>query len=341
MTYRRIVSAVLTVLLASSFASAVEADVPRFDINRITVEGNSILPQAVIDPILSKYTGPQKDFGDLQGAIEELETAYRSRGYTMVTVVLPEQELQGGTIILRAIESRVQQVVIEGQHHHSRDNILATLPTLVVGQPPRVHAISENLRAANENPSKKITLQFKSPDKPEKLTAYIQVTDQKPWKIALTGDNTGSKQSGYYRMGVTLQHSNLWDMDHVASLSYTTSPDHIDKVMVLSGSYRLPIYRLGDTIDLFGGYSDVNNGNSIIPTTTGSETLSSSGKGIVSGLRYNLILPRFGAYEQKLQLGMDYRLYDNTATIQSTPGDLLHDVVAHPVSLTYGGVWNT
>lgn len=321
-------------LLGTGVARADEATVvPRFDLQEIVLEGNSILPQADVSKILSQFTGPQKDFGTLQEAMEALEAAYRKRGYTLTTVILPEQELQQGQVRLQALEPRVKEITVSGNNHFSRDNILATLPTLQIGQPPHISAISENLRAANENPAKKITLQFKTPDKPEELQAQVQVKDQKPWKIALTGDNTGSDKSGYYRMGLLLQHSNLWNSDHVAALQYVTSPDHADKVKVVSGSYRLPIYRWGDTIDLFGGYSDVDNGEVMSGVTFG-------GQGTVTGLRYNLNLPRFGGYEQKLVLGMDYRFYDNTIKQGATSwNQLAPDYVVHPFSISYGGTW--
>lgn len=325
------------VMLAASGAQADETVVPRFDLKRIILDGNSLLPTDDVAAILKKYTGPQKDFGTLQEAMDALEAAYRRRGYTMITVILPEQELERGEVRLQAIESKVRQITVQGNTYFSRENILAALPTLKRGESPKIADISENLRAANENPAKKLTLQFKSPDKPEELDAQLQVNDQKPWKIALTGDNTGTAQSGYYRMGLMLEYANLWNLDHVAALQYTTSPDHADKVKIISGSYRIPLYRWGDTIDLFGGYSDVDNGNYPIPNT--QYNLGISGKGIVSGLRYNLGLPRAGAYEHKLSLGMDYRQYENKSLLSGV--DLAADVLAHPFSVTYGGSWNS
>lgn len=328
-----------TVLLLSAGVARADDEtvVPRFDINRILLEGNSILRADEVAAVLKKYTGPQKDFGTIQEAIEELESAYRARGYSLVTVILPEQELVGGTVTIKVLEPVLKEIQVTGNTHFSRENILTSLPTLQIGQPPRVSAISENLRAANENPAKKITLQFKTPDKPEDLQALVLIKDQKPWKVALTGDNTGTRLSGYYRTGLLLQHYNLWNRDHIAALQYVTSPDHADKVMIISGSYRIPLYSWGDTIDLFGGYSDVDNGTSQISGTS----LSISGKGIVSGIRYNLSLPRFGAYEQKLALGLDYREYDNSLQIVGLTGDYAKDVLAHPLSVTYGGSWSS
>lgn len=339
---KRICIAALAVILSvmiylpESFASNDNQDVvPQFEIKRFILEGNTILSSDKTVTLLVKHTGKSRNFGDIQQAMERLEQAYRDRGYTMVTVVLPEQELTNGEVRLQIIEPRVKEVKIDGNKHFDSANIIASLPTLKTGESPRVDSISGNLRATNENPAKKIVLQFKAHDNPEDLHAILQVKDQKPWRFTLSGDNTGSDATGSYRTGLGFQHFNLFNLDHVVALQYTTSPDHVEKVNIVSGSYRLPLYKLGDTLDFFGAYSDVNSGTSKISGTD----LTVSGKGIVSGFRYNLNLPRSGDYEQKLIGGMDYRLYDNSAIMLGT--ELAKDVVAHPLSLTYGGVWTT
>lgn len=322
-------------LLCCVSSQAEETVVPRFDIRQLFLEGNTILPPRDVAAILKKYTGPQKDFGTLQEAMDELEAAYRKRGYTMVTVILPEQELERGTVVINVLEPTVREIIIDGNRHYSRENILRALPTLKVGTPPRTSVISENLRAANENPGRKLVLQFKSGEKDTDLTAQIKVTDQKPWRLTLTGDNTGSSTTGDFRTGISFQHFNLWNLDHVIALQYLTSPDHFEKVQVVSGSYRIPFYRWGDTLDLFGAYSDVDSGTTQVSGTD----IKVSGKGIVAGIRYNMNLPRMHEYEQKLVGGMDYRLYDNSVKLLSN--ELAKDVVAHPLSLTYGGVFTT
>ena len=320
------------VLIASDLR-AEEAVIPRFEIQRYRLEGNSILPLEQVGELLAPFAGKSQDFGDIQKAMESLERTYHEKGFTLVTVILPEQEIARGEVLLRVIEPRVKEIKIEGNIHNSRENILASLPTLKLGEPPFVTGISENFRVANENPARKLTLRFITQEKPEELVASVQVNDQKPWKLGLSIDNTGNSQSGQYRMGLSLLHANLFDRDHVATLQYTTSPDHIDKVMTFSASYRIPLYKIGDSIDLFGAYSDVNSGTSHISGTD----LSISGKGIVSGFRYNMNLPRNGAYEQKLVMGLDYRLYNNSVTMLGV--DLAPDVVAHPVNISYTGTF--
>ncbi len=344
MTYnRKYISATVLVFALSaivsfsgSIASAENEDVvPRFAIRQFVLEGNTLLDPTEVTKLLSPYTGPQRDFGDIQQAMEILEKAYRDRGYTMVTAILPEQELSLGAVRLQILEPRIAEIFIDGNNHFDRENILASLPTLKTGLTPRINAISENLRAANENPARKITLQFKAQENPELLNAELNVADQKPWKTNFSADNTGSDATGRYRTGVGFQQFNLFNRDHVAALQYTTSPDHINKVSIFSGSYRLPFYSLGDTLDIFGAYSNVDSGTSQVSGTG----IKVSGKGIVSGFRYNMNLPRSGDYEQKLTGGIDYRLYDNSAVALGQ--QLAKDVVAHPLTLTYGGVWTT
>lgn len=316
-------------------AAAKAEEIPRFEIRRYLLEGNTLLAAARIEEILSRHTGTARDFGDIQQAMEQLEQAYRDRGYTMATVILPEQELTMGVVRLQSLEPRITAITIEGNNSFDRENILTSLPTLQTGVSPRVTAISENLRAANENPARKMSLQFKTQDNPEELHAALQVKDQKPWKINFSADNTGSAATGMYRAGLGFQYFNLFNRDHVAALQYTTSPDHAGSVKIVSGSYRLPLYRLGDTLDMFAAYSDVDSGT----TQISGIDLTVSGKGVVSGFRYNMNLPRAGEYEQKLIGGMDYRLYDNSAVLLQT--ELAGDVAAHPLSLSYGGVWTT
>lgn len=325
---------VLGGMLLATSALAEEAVVPRFNIDKIFLEGNTIIPSAEVAAIFKKYTGPQKDFGTLQEAMDVIEAACRKRGYTMVTAILPEQELERGTVVINLLEPVVKEILIDGNRYYSRENILRAMPSLKKGVPPNVARISENLKAANENPGRKISLQFKNEDNDKELIAELKVTDQKPWKVSATADNTGTSATGLYRVGLGLQYSNLFGLDHVISLNYITSPDHLSKVQIFSGSYRIPLYGLGDTLDLFGAYSDVDSGTTQVSNTG----VSISGKGIISGVRYNMNLNRFGEYEHKLIGGADYRLYDNTVMILGR--DEGKDVVAHPLNLTYGASWN-
>jgi hemolysin activation/secretion protein len=279
----------------------------------------------------------------VQQALEALEAAYRSEGYNSVTVILPEQELKGGDVLVKVIESKIAGITVEGNLHFSTANILDGFPTLEKGKSPLVHRVSRNLRVVNENPAKKATLQLQNGASEDELNAVLKINDEKPWRLGLTFDNTGNKSTGDYRLGLIGQHFNLFNRDHVGTVQFITSPEKTDKVVSYSASYRIPIYRFGDSVDLFGGYSDVDSGTMQInlgdATASFPSNINSSGKGIVSGIRYNYNLRRLGEYEHRLVGGLDYRryedklamLYEDISSANNTT------VTVHPLSLIYNG----
>ncbi|MGC6622786.1 ShlB/FhaC/HecB family hemolysin secretion/activation protein, partial [Escherichia coli] len=74
------------------------------------------------------------------------------------------------------------------------------------------------------------------------IDAAITVKDDNPLRVMLNVDNSGNRDTGQWRTGVAMQHSNLFNRDHVATVAYTTSPDSPSgaKVDLYSPGYRLP-----------------------------------------------------------------------------------------------------
>ena len=316
----------------TAFAAGEKPDaVPRFNIKSYQVEGNTLIAADKLEAILSPFTGIEKDFGTVQEAIDALEKAYRDRGFSMVMVTLPEQELESGVVRLKVNENRLGTINIEGNRYFDQANIRRSLPALNQGETPNLNAVSRSLRLANENPAKKINLQLLNSDKENEIDANIAVKDEVPWKIGISADNTGDKQTGRSRLGVLFQHANVFNLDQLLTLQYITSPEKLDKVSIYSVGYRVPLYSLGSSIDLIGAYSNVDSGT----ITAATSSMDVSGKGTILGLHYNQNLTRIGNYEHKLTLGLDYRAYENS--VDYLGNQLGNNVTVHPLSLTYAG----
>lgn len=326
-----IVLAGFSLLGTGGYAFAQE--IPRFPIVRFNVTGNTLLPQAEVDALLRPFLGPKQDFGNVQQAIEALEKVYKTRGYEMISVQLPEQVLERGEVLLKVVEGRLRELRIKGQDFYDEDNVRASLPTLKSGEPLLINDISANLRIANENPMKKIALRLQPGESDEVIDAEIDVTDERPWKVGLTLDNTGSAQTGRNRFGLSFQHANLWNRDHIMTAQYQTSPEMPGEVHVYSLSYRMPLYGLGDALDFFTTKSNVNAGT--IPA--GPITLAITGRGVTYGTRYTLNLKRLGNYDHKLVFGFDYKASQNGITAAGI--NLGNDITVRPLSLQYNGTW--
>jgi len=303
----------------------------RFEVARFVVQGNTLLPSGEVESILAAFRGPGREFADVQRAVEALQQAYAKRGYTMVRVALPEQELDRGVVRLRVVEARIGRVTVEGNRFFDEANIRASLPGLREGEMPNVARLSANLAQANENPAKKTTMRMQGGGAEGEVDARLIVADEKPWAIGLNVDNTGSPATGRTMVGVVYQNSNLFNRDHVLGLQYTTTVEKPDQVSVYGAGYHVAIYSLGDSFDVYASYSDVNSGSVL----TGIFELQVSGKGTIAGARYNHAFAHLGPAETSLSLALEQKAYRND--VQLSGFQLGNDITVRPLSLSYWG----
>lgn len=323
--------------IPSAQASETNGNTALVHINNFDVKGNTLLDAALIESLLAPFKGEGRSYADIQRALEALEGAYRGAGYSAVHVNTPEQEVTEGIITFEVIESRVGKVILSGNEHYDNDNIRSALPALAEGATPSARSLSSDIRLANENPTRQLEVVLAVGEEENTVDAKVNVQDSSPHKFFLTLDNTGNQNTGMYRTGIGYQHNNLFNRDHAATFNYSTSPSHANNVTQFSASYRLPLYSLGDSIDLIAAYSDTDAGT----TSTVAGPLSFSGKGHVYSARYNYYFPRQGDYTSKIIGGLDYREYLNNCSLgvfgAAGCGPAAFDITVRPVSLTYNG----
>ena len=321
---------------------------PRFEIRRFVVEGASLVSPAELDAATGPFTGASKDFADVPRALEAIERLYTSKGYSAVQVILPEQELDKGQVHFKVVEARIGKVIVEGNKFFDEANVRASLPSLAPGVSPNVDRIAESLRVANENPAKQTVALLRGGAEEGTVDAVIRVTDENPVKYSVTLDNSGTAETGLFRVGFGFQHANLWNRDHVFSGQYVMAQHMRDhphsmtrepnpRVFIMGGSYRVPLYRSGDSMEFSAGYSNVNSGT--VQGLFGQFNVA--GAGTIFGSRYNYNLPRIGELEHRLTFGWDWRAYNNRTTSVIGNFTVLPDVTVSPVSVTYSGVYRS
>ena len=316
---------------------------PRFEIRRFVVEGATLVPQERLRAATAPFTGPGRDFGDVQRALEAVERLYGEAGYSAVQVLLPEQELERGEIRLRVVEARLGRVVVEGNRHFDDANVRASVPSLAPGAPPNIVAVGRDIRLANENPAKQSTVLLRSGSEEATVDAVVRVIDEPPSKYSVTVDSTGTRETGWLRVGLGYQNANLAGGDQVLTLQAVGAPNDSDdphrlslepsdRVLILGMGLRVPLYELGDAIDVIGGYSNVDSG------TVGG-LFNVSGAGGIFAVRYTRYLDRRGDYDHRLALGWDVRGYHNSGVqAVGSAQQLQPDITVRPLSLNYSGL---
>ena len=299
--------------------------VVRFAINAFIVDDAQLLTQADFDAVVAPFVGKDKDFSDVQRALEAVEELYASRGYSAVHVLLPEQELEAGTVHFQVIEGHYGKVVVKGNKFVSEQNVLNAIPSVRSWGIPRAKQVGRELRLANENPARQLNVVLKGGEKDDEVDASVLVTDSKPSLWTATFDNSGSPETGRSRLGLAYRHANLFDKDHVAQVNLQVSPSYMDRVKVLGGSYKIPLYDQGHSVEFFGGYSNVN---SLVGTT------NFQGGGLIFSSRYNIPLDRWGTFDPRITLGLDWRKFDKIK-MTGVPQPLYNDIVVTPLSVGY------
>ena len=307
---------------------------PRFEIKRFEVMGADKVPADRLAAALAPFTGPSRRFTDIESAVQAVREVYAEASITAVQVLIPEQTLEGGVVKLQVEELQVARIEIEGAQLRSRDNVLRAVPGLSQGATPVDTDLSAQLRLANENPGRQMQVTFRTEDDGS-LTGVLRVADRSPWTTQLSLDNTGSATTGKYRAGLAVQHANLLDRDIVAAGQVQTSPGHVDDVKVGFLNLRAPLYPLGLMLDATWVHSSVDSGT--VKTSAGDYLLSSIGRS--TSLRVTRLLPRWGAVDQRLSLGQDWRLIDSQVTSTAGGPSLVPSLELRPVTLSYSLNW--
>ena len=101
--------------------------------------------------------------------------------------------------------------------------------------PPRTNfqKLAIQTSIANESQGKHVQVGLKESEEPNKIDAHVIVTESKPWSLAVNESNTGSSATGNDRLTLTASHANLFNRDHQATLSYSTSLERLSDVRQL------------------------------------------------------------------------------------------------------------
>lgn len=298
----------------------------RFTVNAFVVSGQNPLSESTTQGVLAPYLGEHTGLEKLDQAAQALENKLRQAGHSLHRVVIPPQETTG-VVKLEIATFTVGTLKVTGAKFFDEANLRASVPSLQVGTSPDLLRVAQQLAIANESPAKQTVLALKEGEQPDTVDATLEVRDQRTWNGLLLANNTGTLDTGRTRVTAALQHNNLFNRDHSATLAYTSSPEKGQNVIQYGAQYRAPVYSWGGVFNLAHSYSSVDSGS------LGSG-LNITGRGTVSSFGYVQQLLPWGPYRSSLGLNIDDKLYRGITLlgVQLTP-----DVRSRPLTLNYTG----
>ena len=254
-----------------------------FSVKALKIEGNTLLPESKLMARIAHLIGEGRSLNDLVQGATAIQQAYRKAGYGGVVAFVPEQKLENGDVIIQVVEGKIDKVQISGNDERDEINILRSLPHLKQGETPVVKNIDRNIQMANENPTKKIRVALVAGARPGAIDADAKVTDERPLRLLFGVDSAGTPGTGNFRTNVGIQHTNLWNRDHIGTFQFQTSPTEPSRAQIYSVGYRIPFYNQFSAIDAFYAHSNVESLTSAAPLGVGP--FGFTGKGDIAAFR--------------------------------------------------------
>jgi hemolysin activation/secretion protein len=233
---------------------------PHIAIEAYEVTGNDLLPDDVLQAVLSKYIGTNVSFDDIGSMIKELTLEYRDRGYDTVSVTTPVQRITNGIIKIQVFEGTLASITISGNRYFSSNNIMRALPGLKTNMILNSKLFQPELDRANANQDRQIYPQIGEGADPDTSTLTLVVKDRLPLHAKVEFNNQNSPDTPELRVNTSAVYNNLWQLEHSFGVQYSFSPQEFKQgdqwpfydlplVANYSAFYRLPLGTPGSVAD--------------------------------------------------------------------------------------------
>jgi hemolysin activation/secretion protein len=177
---------------------------PRFQVQKLEIEGVTKLPPAVIADLRARVEGRTIDLAELTGLTVKIEEAYRKRGYFLARAAVPPQEVTSGTVKLVVSEGRYGAVLVEGNQHYTTKFIEKFFSPAVRGGLVRERPLLEALIQLNQLPDLAVQSVFTPGEKPGTTDVILRAHDDRPLHLTVDYNNFGSRLVGRNRVGLSL-----------------------------------------------------------------------------------------------------------------------------------------
>lgn len=314
---------------AVAVAATAEEDRYRFDIYEYEVEGNTVLPAALIELAVMPYMGPRLLMRDVEAARAALEKVYQGLGFLSVFVDVPEQQVQGGVVRLQVVEGKLARVTVTGSRYFSQGYIRDKVTALNEGEVPNFNRVQQQLVAVNRTADRRVQPVLRPGKQPGTVEAELKVEDKLPFSGSVELHNQHAPDTDPLRLAVGLRYDNLFQRDHSLALNVIVAPRALDQARIFVLNYSIPEDD-GDTWAFTAISSD-----SSVESLGGTNVL---GKGTTFSLRY--ITPLGVAHDgswHSLSLGADLKHLQQQ--VKSGNETLSTPLRYLPFQMAYNGVW--
>jgi hemolysin activation/secretion protein len=269
---------------------------PKVLVNKIDVQGATLLSAKEIQTIVSSFEGKQLSLKDFQKIADLISGEYRKKGYMTSRAYVPPQSVKEGVLVIKVIEGKLGTVDIKGNKYFSTALLKKKL-NMEQGGYFDYSALQNSLVYINEHPDRSAKAVLVPGAERGTTDVMLEVKDRLPVHVGFGYDNFGSRYIDKNRYYMGLEHNNLTGHDDKLFLKYMTSESSYMRLQ--QGRYS---YSVTPTLDL-GVYMIMSK----IKLGREYEDLDSRGKARIYGLFLNKVLVQKPELDVRFNAGFDYK----------------------------------
>jgi hemolysin activation/secretion protein len=195
-------------------------------IKRFEVNGSTVFTPADLAQITGRYTNKSLDFTQLLQVASEITQLYVKNGYINSGAYIPGNQsfdVQGGTIEIKVIEGRVEDIVVTGTRRLDPNYIKSRI-ALGAGKVLKIDRLIDSLRLLQLDPLiKSISTELVSGQQPGTSIVQLQVTESPNWQTGINIANNRSPSVGEIQAQVSLFQNNLTGLGDGIGVAYGKS----------------------------------------------------------------------------------------------------------------------
>lgn len=254
------------------------ADAVVFRLNSLRVEGVSAFPEPQIRAFYGDSVGQDVSLARIYDIADAITRHYRDAGYVLAMAYVPPQEIDGGDVVIRVVEGRIGDVVIEGEGFLGSRIVQAAVNEMREAGLVRITHIESWLLRLNDLQGGKFRILLRKGEREGEVVLVLVGEESPRFAGGFAFDNSGSRFLGpFVATGwVDFLHGPEYGFQRTRITASTSLPT--DELNYLGASHVVPLDHEGLSLAFDASYSAGAPGYTLEPSEVESRSFGGAAR---------------------------------------------------------------
>lgn len=187
-----------------------------FPIERLVLEGEEAQWFSWVQDMLNQYNGRKIGIHGINKIVKRVTDALISRGYITTRILVPQQDLSQGTLRFILVPGKIHDIRFKDPSFKGNwQNAFPTRP----GEILNLRNLEQGLEQMKRVSSQDVNFELVPGQKAGESDVVITGQQTKPWRFALSADDSGNKATGKLQFSQMLAIDNLLNSNDILQIS--------------------------------------------------------------------------------------------------------------------------